>query len=56
MRRLDKILPGTGRRTTLRVVEGAPGRLLSLPSSCHALGPLHRASHGPPPRTGEDPA
>src|SRR6185437_4606244 len=43
----SKILPGTGRGTAARsaVVEGA-GR--------DAQAPLHHASHGPPPRPGEE--
>ena len=41
------ILPGTGRGTSRRLVEGwARARTLRKP--------LHRASRGPPPRTGED--
>ena len=44
-----QILPGTGSGTAARsgVVEGAPA-----PTSTE--GPLHHASHGPPPRSGED--
>jgi tRNA pseudouridine55 synthase len=40
-----KILPGTGRGTARSAVEGVPS--LAQP-------PLHHASHGPPPRPGED--
>ncbi|HEX8621401.1 MAG TPA: tRNA pseudouridine(55) synthase TruB [Allosphingosinicella sp.] len=40
-----KILPGTGRGTARSAVEGAPSG--SRP-------PLHHASHGPPPRSGEE--
>jgi tRNA pseudouridine55 synthase len=40
-----QILPGTGMGTARSVVEGVP----SPP-----LPPLHHASHGPPPRAGED--
>ena len=45
-----KLLPGTGRGTAARsvVVEGA-----QRPRGDEA-GPLHHASHGPPPRSGED--
>ena len=39
------ILPGTGRGTAGTAVEGAPSP---------APPPLHFASHGPPPRPGED--
>jgi hypothetical protein len=41
------ILPGTGRGTAPRsgVVEG---------ESSETQSPLHHASHGPPPRSGED--
>ncbi|MBS0504336.1 MAG: hydantoinase B/oxoprolinase family protein [Proteobacteria bacterium] len=47
---VTQILPGTGRGTAGRspVVEGAPGQ------PGEATGPLHHASHGPPPRPGED--
>ena len=42
------ILPGTGRGTVRRTVEGAPrGRR-------PRRGPLHHPSGGPPPRSGED--
>ena len=46
--RRGKLLPGTGRGTAARsgVVEGARNE---------ALGPLHRAPRGPPPRPGEEP-
>src|SRR5437867_1474492 len=37
--------PLAGRGTSRRLVEGG---------SCHALSPLHHASHGPPPRSGEE--
>jgi tRNA pseudouridine55 synthase len=40
-----KLLPGTGRGTARSAVEGAP---------CGSQAPLHHASHGPPPRPGED--
>jgi len=42
------LLPGTGRGTSRRLVEGARGSMLA------ALAPLHHASHGPPPRPGEE--
>jgi len=45
----SKVLPGTGRGTATRsMVEGARRR------SGEEAGPLHHASHGPPPRPGED--
>ncbi|HET7575196.1 MAG TPA: UDP-N-acetylmuramoyl-L-alanine--D-glutamate ligase [Sphingomicrobium sp.] len=46
----NKLLPGTGRGTAARsgVVEGAHR------GSGGEVGPLHHASHGPPPRSGED--
>ena len=43
-----KILPGTGRGTSRRLVEGARRPLRG------SRGPLHRSSSGPPPRSGED--
>jgi hypothetical protein len=43
-----QILPGTGRGTSRRLVEGP--RLSKLA----ALAPLHHAPHGPPPRAGEE--
>ena len=45
-----EILPGTGRGTAARsdVVEGAHV------SAASTVGPLHHASHGPPPRSGEE--
>jgi hypothetical protein len=46
------ILPGTGRGTATRsgVVEGAHPMIQRQED-----GPLHHASHGPPPRAGEEP-
>src|SRR4051812_49906614 len=46
----SSLLPGTGRGTATRsgVVEGAHGR------SAGEVGPLHQASSGPPPRSGEE--
>ena len=46
----DKLLPGTGRGTIQRMVEGAHGR------GGGEAGPLHQAASrlGPPPRSGED--
>ena len=41
----EEILPGTGRGTAGTAVEGA---------SSETEDPLHHASHGPPPRSGED--
>jgi hypothetical protein len=53
MRRRQQILPGTGRGTIRRMVEGpVPGRApLAVP-----LRPLHpdAARRGSPPRSGED--
>ena len=43
--RVPQILPGTGRWQSEGLTEGA---------ACRAQGPLHPASHGPPPRFGED--
>ena len=40
-----KILPGTGRGTARSAVEGA---------ACKTANPLHHATHGPPPRSGEE--
>ena len=44
-----EILPGTGRGTTRRVVEGHDPQSRTMPKV-----PLHHASHGPPPPVGED--
>ncbi|TMJ14781.1 MAG: arginine repressor [Alphaproteobacteria bacterium] len=43
-----KLLPGTGRGTSRRLVEGSHASMLA------ALAPLHRRSGGPPPRAGEE--
>ena len=50
MTTLFEILPGTGRGTARRVVEGAHL------SAAWTVGPLHHSAalHGPPPRSGED--
>ncbi len=44
----SQILPGTGRGTSRRLVEGARASMLA------ALAPLHRTSCGSPPRSGEE--
>jgi len=44
----DKLLPGTGRGTAGTAVEGGER------SEHGGVGPLHQASPGPPPRSGED--
>jgi bifunctional non-homologous end joining protein LigD len=44
----EEVLPGTGRGTSRRLVEGAAR------SRSGSQAPLHHASHGPPPRSGED--
>jgi tRNA pseudouridine55 synthase len=50
---VSKILPGTGRGTARRVVEGhVPSRAPSEAQENWRV-PLHHASHGPPPRAGE---
>jgi phage terminase large subunit-like protein len=46
--RIEKILPGTGRWQSEGLTEGAHG------CSGSAVGPLHHASHGSPPHSGED--
>ncbi|MEA3035389.1 MAG: hypothetical protein QOH04_1151 [Sphingomonadales bacterium] len=46
--RVPVLLPGTGRGTSRRLVEGAQLR------SGEEAGPLHRSSSGPPPRSGEE--
>ena len=46
----QKLLPGTGRGTA-REAGGGGG---SRPDAALVESPLHHASHGPPPRTGED--
>ncbi len=48
--RLSKILPGTGRGTA-PAGRGGGGPPLGMP---RVESPLHHASHGPPPRAGED--
>jgi hypothetical protein len=48
MRGFAKILPGTGRWQSEGLTEGARIPMLA------ALAPLHHASHGPPPRSGEE--
>jgi very-short-patch-repair endonuclease len=36
------------------VFNNLEGVVLGIVSECRRLGPLHHASHGPPPRAGED--
>ncbi|HZF95622.1 MAG TPA: bifunctional phosphopantothenoylcysteine decarboxylase/phosphopantothenate synthase [Allosphingosinicella sp.] len=45
---IERLLPGTGRGTARSAVEGGEH------SEHGGVGPLHHASHGPPPRSGEE--
>ena len=52
----EEFLPGTGRGTIRRMVEGAGVGLPTMNALCMRYTPLHpdAARRGPPPRAGEE--
>ena len=53
-RHVQKMGFSTLRIPACEVYRNLEGVVLAIVSECRARGPLHRASHGPPPRSGED--